>query len=289
MESSYNREKQGLVLEGGAMRGLFSAGVMDVLMENGIVFDGIVGVSAGAAFGCNYKSGQIGRVLRYNTAYCRDWRYCSFRSLLTTGDLYGADFCYHELPEKLDLFDDEAFRKNPAEFYAVCTDCVSGKAVYHKINSAQYDDLEWIHASASMPLVSRIVEINGQKLLDGGIADSIPLRFMESKAYSKNVIILTQPRDYRKKKNSLLPLMNLALKKYPKVVDAIAQRHNNYNETLDYIRQQEQAGSVFVISPAEKLDISRTDKNPEKLRAVYALGRKAAEEKLNELKDFLNQ
>lgn len=284
-----NTRKQGLVLEGGAMRGLFTAGVMDVLMENGIVFDGIVGVSAGAAFGCNYKSGQIGRVLRYNTTYCQDWRYCSFRSLIKTGDLYGADFCYHELPEQLDLFDDEAFQKNPADFYAICTDCESGEPVYKKIQSAQYNDLEWIRASASMPLVSRIVDINGQKLLDGGIADSIPLRFMENSGYANNVVVLTQPRSYRKKKNSLLPLMKLALKKYPKVVDAMARRHINYNETLDYIRKQEQAGKVFVISPDEKLDIGRTEKDPDKLRAVYAIGRKAAEAKLGELKRFLHQ
>ena len=284
-----NTRKQGLVLEGGAMRGLFTAGVMDVLMENGIVFDGIVGVSAGAAFGCNYKSGQIGRVLRYNTTYCQDWRYCSFRSLIKTGDLYGADFCYHELPEQLDLFDDEAFQKNAADFYAVCTDCESGEPVYKKIQSAQYTDLEWIRASASMPLVSRIVDINGQKLLDGGIADSIPLRFMENSGYANNVVVLTQPRSYRKKKNSLLPLMKLALKKYPKVVDAMARRHINYNETLDYIRKQEQEGKVFVISPDEKLDIGRTEKDPDKLRAVYAIGRKAAEAKLGELKRFLHQ
>ncbi|MBE6898855.1 MAG: patatin family protein [Ruminococcaceae bacterium] len=284
-----NTRKQGLVLEGGAMRGLFTAGVMDVLMENGIVFDGIVGVSAGAAFGCNYKSGQIGRVLRYNTTYCQDWRYCSFRSLIKTGDLYGADFCYHELPEQLDLFDDEAFQKNPADFYAVCTDCESGEPVYKKIQSAQYTDLEWIRASASMPLVSRIVDINGQKLLDGGIADSIPLRFMENSGYANNVVVLTQPRSYRKKKNSLLPLMKLALKKYPKVVDAMARRHINYNETLAYIRKQEQEGKVFVISPDEKLDIGRTEKDPDKLRAVYAIGRKAAEAKLGELKRFLHQ
>ena len=284
-----NTRKQGLVLEGGAMRGLFTAGVMDVLMENGIVFDGIVGVSAGAAFGCNYKSGQIGRVLRYNTTYCQDWRYCSFRSLIKTGDLYGADFCYHELPEQLDLFDDEAFQKNPADFYAVCTDCESGEPVYKKIQSAQYNDLEWIRASASMPLVSRIVDINGQKLLDGGIADSIPLRFMENSGYANNVVVLTQPRSYRKKKNSLLPLMKLALKKYPKVVDAMARRHINYNETLDYIRKQEQEGKVFVISPDEKLDIGRTVMDPDKLRAVYAIGRNAAEAKLGELKRFLHQ
>ncbi|MBP1581604.1 MAG: patatin family protein [Oscillospiraceae bacterium] len=281
--------KQGLILEGGAMRGLFTAGVMDVLMEAGIRFDGIVGVSAGAAFGCNYKSRQIGRVLRYNTTYCKDWRYCSFRSLIQTGDLYGAQFCYHTLPEELDLFDDAAFQADPTEFYAVCTDVKSGQPVYHKVESAQYGDLEWIRASASMPLVSRVVEIDGQGLLDGGISDSIPLKFFEGQGYEQNVVILTQPRGYVKKKNSLQWLMKLLLKQYPKVLEAMEQRHIVYNETLQYILQKEQEGSVFVIAPEEKLDIGRTEKDPEKLRQVYALGRKATEARLQELKTFLKQ
>lgn len=281
--------KQGLILEGGAMRGLFTAGAMDVLMEAGIRFDGIVGVSAGAAFGCNYKSRQIGRVLRYNTTYCKDWRYCSFRSLIQTGDLYGAQFCYHTLPEELDLFDDAAFQADPAEFYAVCTDVKSGQPVYHKVESAQYGDLEWIRASASMPLVSRVVEIDGQGLLDGGISDSIPLKFFEEQGYEQNVVILTQPRGYVKKKNSLQWLMKLLLKQYPKVLEAMEQRHIVYNETLQYILQKEQEGSVFVIAPEEKLDIGRTEKDPEKLRQVYALGRKASEARLQELKTFLKQ
>ena len=281
--------KKGLVLEGGAMRGLFTAGVMDVMMEAGLQFDSIVGVSAGAAFGCNYKSGQIGRVLRYNTTYCKDWRFCSFRSLFTTGDLYGADFCYHELPEKLDLFDDEAFQANPADFWCVCTDCSSGEPVYHKVVSAQYGDLEWIRASASMPLVSRVVNIDGRELLDGGISDSIPLEFMEEQGCGKNLVILTQPRDYKKKKNSLLPLMKLTMKKYPKVLETLAKRHEIYNEQLEYVRRREAEGSVFVIAPESKLEIGRTEKDPEKLRAVYALGRKAAEKHLEELKKFLEE
>ena len=279
--------KKGLVMEGGAMRGLFTAGVMDVMLEAGIEFEGIVGVSAGAAFGCNYKSKQIGRVLRYNTQYCKDWRMGSLRSLITTGDWYGADFCYHELPEKLDLFDDEAFKANPAEFYCVCTDCETGKPVYHKVESAQYTDLEWIRASASMPLVSRIVEINGQKMLDGGISDSIPLKFMEEKGYGKNVVILTQPKDFVKEKNSLLGLMKIALRKYPKVVETMAERHNTYNDTLKYVWEQAERGNTFVICPPEKLNISRTDKDPAKLKAVYEIGRRTAEKQLEALREFV--
>ena len=148
--------KRGLVLEGGAMRGLFTAGILDTMMENNIEFDGIIGVSAGAAFGCNYKSKQIGRTLRYNVKYCNDPRYCSFRSLLKTGDIYGAKFCYHDLPEKLDIFDFRAFECNKTEFYLVCTDIETGKPVYHKMEKCDYDELEWMRASASMPLVSRV-------------------------------------------------------------------------------------------------------------------------------------
>ena len=175
------------------MRGLFTAGITDAMMAHGITFDGIIGVSAGAAFGCNIKSKQPGRALRYNLAYSRDPRYCSVRSLLTTGNLYG-DFCYHELPERLDLFDNAAFAASPIAFYVVCTDVDSGNAVYHRLDRADYNDLEWIRASSSMPLVSRIVEVDGYRMLDGGIADSIPLRQFQEFGYEKNIVILTQPR-----------------------------------------------------------------------------------------------
>ena len=146
--------KTGLVMEGGAMRGLFTAGVIDVMMEKEIEFDGAIGVSAGAAFGCNYKSKQIGRALRYNINDCKDKRYCSMKSLITTGNLYGAEFCYHELPDKLDIFDCETFENNPMEFYLVCTDVLTGKPIYKKCEKADYDCLEWMRASASMPLAS---------------------------------------------------------------------------------------------------------------------------------------
>ena len=191
--------KYGLVLEGGAMRGLFTAGVLDVFLENGIAFDGIIGVSAGAAFGCNLKSGQAGRVLRYNKQYCRDWRYCSWRSLFLTGDMFGADFCYRKLPEELDPFDKASFEANPTEFFLVCTDVISGKPVYHRCEKADRNCMEWMRASASMPLVSSLVNIDGAFYLDGAITDSIPLDFMERQGYHKNIVILTQPEGYVKK------------------------------------------------------------------------------------------
>ncbi len=279
--------KTGLVLEGGAMRGMFTAGVTDVMMENGISFDGLIGVSAGAVFGCNYKSNQPGRVIRYNMKYCNHPKYCSFRSLLLTGDLYGADFCYRELPNKLDLFDLETYAKNPMEFYVTCTDVTTGKAVYQKCDTADETDLDWFRASASMPLVSRIVEVGGYKLLDGGIADSIPLKQFQSMGYEKNVVILTQPKDYVKKKNSIIPLARLALFKYPALVQAMAERHLCYNETLSYIKEQEKAGKVLVIQPEESLPVGHVEHNPEKLRVVYELGRKEGEKQLSAIQSFL--
>ncbi len=280
--------KKGLILEGGAMRGLFSAGVIDVLMENNIEFDGMAGVSAGAAFGSNYKSRQIGRALRYNKKYCNDKRYCSMHSLITTGDLYGADFCYNQLPEKLDIFDKEAFNNNPMEFYVVCTDVETGEPVYKACNKADGEIYEWIRASASLPLVSRIVEVGGKKLLDGGISDAIPLKFFEGIGYGKNMVVLTQPRGYLKEKTSLMGLMKILLRKYPKVVEALKNRHTMYNETTKYIFEQEEKGNVFVICPKESLPIKRVEKNPDILQQVYDLGRKVALENLDKLKEFLN-
>lgn len=280
--------KKGLVLEGGAMRGMFSAGVIDVLMENNIEFDAVVGVSAGAAFGCNYKSKQIGRTIRYNMKYIKDPRYCSFRSLIKTGDMFGKDFCYNEIPNKLDPFDNETFKKNPVEFYVVATDINNGKAVYKKLDSADGYGLDYMRASASLPLVSKPVKIDGKELLDGGIADSIPLEFFINKGYEKNLVILTQPKDYIKKKNSLLPLMKISLRKYPKLIEAMANRHILYNNQIKYTEDAEKNGSAFIIRPSEKLPIGRLEKDPEVLKAVYDLGRKEAIKNLDKIKAYLS-
>ena len=279
--------KTGLILEGGAMRGLFTAGVMDVLMENGIEFDGAIGVSAGAAFGVNYKSKQIGRVLRYNTKFVRDKRYCGVRVFLKTGNIYSTEFCYGEVPLKHDIFDFETYEKNPMEFYVVATDVETGKAVYHKYEGQADHGFDWIRASASMPLVSRIVEIEGQKLLDGGIADSIPVKYFESIGYDRNVAVLTQCRGFQKKKNEVLPFAKLKYKKYPKLVDTLANRHIVYNDTLAYIEEKEKAGELFVIRPEAELPVSRVEKDPEKLKAAYEIGRHTAQDNLSKIKQFL--
>ena len=237
----------GLVLEGGAMRGLFTAGVLDVLLENGIAFDGMIGVSAGAAFGCNYKSRQIGRVLRYNLRYCRNWRYCSFRSLLLTGDLFGAKFCYRDLPNELDPFDNPTFDENPMPFWLVATDVETGKAVYRRMDRAGDECSDWTRASSSMPLVSRPVKLEDRRYLDGGIADSIPLKAFEERGYERNVVVLTQPEDYVKAPSSGMGLMRLVLGKYPKLLQTLADRHVQYNEAAAYVRKQEAAGAALVM------------------------------------------
>jgi len=279
--------KTGLVLEGGAMRGMYTAGVLDVLMENDIKVDGTIGVSAGACFGCNYKSRQIGRSIRYNMKYSRDPRYVSIRSLLFSGDIYNAKFCYEEIPVHLDPFDVDTYQKNPTEFYVVATDVNTGKAVYQRLDKGDGDDIQWIRASASMPLVSRIVKIGDQELLDGGIADSIPFEWFIANGYERNIVVLTQPKGYVKSKNPLMSLVRLRMKKYPKMIEAMANRHVEYNECLKQLERREQEGNTLVIRPSVPLGIKRTEKNPEKLKAVYELGRKDAEAMLGKIKDFL--
>ena len=280
--------KTGLIMEGGAMRGMFTAGVLDVLMENGLVTDGAIGVSAGAVFGCNYKSHQIGRVIRYNTEYCNDKRYASFKNLVKTGNLYSEQFCYHEVPEKLDPFNEAAFAASPMDFFVVCTDVKTGDPIYHKCRKGDAEDVLWMEASASMPLAAKIVKIGHYGLLDGGVADSIPVRFFESIGYKRNLIILTQPKGYIKKKNKFLPAIRAKYFRYPAFVEAVADRHERYNETLSYISMLEQAGKDYVIRPPIPLEIGAMERDPAQLRRVYETGRAVAQIQVEKIRDFLN-
>ena len=269
--------KRGLVLEGGAMRGLFTAGVLDVLMARGVRFDGVIGVSAGACFGCNYKSGQIGRVIRYNKRFARDPRYCSWKSLLMTGDLFGAEFCYRTLPMELDVFDAAAFEANPMAFHVVATDCATGKAVYRRLDRADARAFDWIRASASMPLVSRPVAIDNGLYLDGGLSDGIPLRYFESIGYERNVVITTRPHGYRKFPKRRLCLLRPLLRRHPAIYEALKSRHAWYNETLAYIDSCVSAGTAILIAPKESLEISRVCHDPDVMQRVYDIGRRAGE------------
>lgn len=279
------KSKVGLILEGGAMRGLYTAGVLDVLVENGIELDTTVAVSAGAAFGCNYKSKQVGRVLRYNTKYAGDPRMGGLSSLLRTGDLFNVEFAYHTLPEVLDVFDVEAFRNNPNNFYVVTTELESGKPNYTLLDNGLGIDVEWIRASASMPLVSQPVEIEGKHYLDGGITDPIPIAWMKKNISTKNIVILTRPEGYIKPAEK--PIVSKFLSKYPNVAEAMKQRHNVYNRSVIMVEEDAKLGNTFLIRPSIDLDIKRTEKNVEKLEAMYDLGRYDAIAHLKYLKQFL--
>ena len=278
--------KKGLVLEGGAMRGLWTAGVTDVMMEHDIWPDGLIGVSAGAAFGCNYKSRQVGRAIRYNTRFAKDARYSGLKSLVTSGDYFNAKFGYHVVPYEYDIFDTKTFEQNPLEFTIVCTDVETGQAVYHKMDHVDYDELEWLRSSASMPLASKVVEVQGHKLLDGGVSDSIPLEYFERQGYDRNVVILTQPLGYQKEHNRLMPLMRLSLRNYPNMIKALDERHLMYNKQLAYVAQAEREGRCLVIRPDEKIPIGHISHNAEQMRRVYETGRQVGERYIDIIKEF---
>lgn len=265
------------MLEGGGMRGMFTCGVIDVMMEHGVEWDGIAGVSAGSNFGCNYKSRQPGRALRYNLRFGRDPRYMGWRCLLRTGSIISGEFAYHTVPTQYDVFDGETFAANPMEFIVVCTDVATGRPVYSDMREVTHESLEWLRASASMPLVSRPVAVDdGRLMLDGGISDSIPLKYMlEERGYEHCTVVLTQPRDYRKRQAPRW--LGWLLRRQPAIADAMMRRHEMYNAQLDYIDRMEAAGQCDIIAPGRPLKIGRLDADPGRMKAVYDMGRRAGE------------
>ena len=280
------KKNKGLVLEGGGFRGMYTCGVIDVFMENHIDFDQVVGVSAGAAFGCNIKSRQIGRALRYNKRFCRDSRYSGLKSFIKTGDLYNKEFAYGIVPTILDPFDTKTFKENPIRFTLVCTDIHTGKPIYHEIENGDATDIEWIRASASIPIVSKPVKLDGYELLDGGVSDSIPVDWMLERS-SKTVVVLTRDKSYRKKPMKYINLLKKAFKGYPKLQKALENRHIVYNETLDRIEQLEREGRIFVIRPSKPIACAMIEKDPNHLQEIYDVGRKDALNYLNDLKEYL--
>ena len=279
--------RTGLVLEGGGVRGIYTAGVLDVFMEEGLTFDGVIGVSAGAIHACSYLSGQKGRSIRYYLKYVSDPRFMSLRSWLKTGDVVGADFCYHELPDKLDVYDHEGFLRNPTPYWVVCTDVETGKAEYVRLTD-MHGQIEYLRASASLPYFSRVVEMDGRKFLDGGCADSIPVEAFRRMGYGRNVVVLTRDASYRKKPE-MTALARLVYRKYPAFVRTLERRHEMYNEQLAQIGQMEAEGSVFVIRPAKPLEIGRLESDPEKVQHVYEQGCADARAALAALKSWQEQ
>lgn len=268
------------------MRGLYTAGVLDAFMENDIYFDGVIGVSAGAIHGCSFVSRQKGRSIRYYKKYCKDPRFMSFRSLIRTGDFVGAQFCYHDLPEKLDVYDNETFLASPTKFYVTCTDLETGKAIHHLVTD-MFEEVDYLRASASLPHFSRIVSIDGKNYLDGAVADSVPVEAFQKLGYKRNVVILTREDGYVKKPEAPW-LAKLAYRKYPKFIDTLQNRHTHYNETLEKLRQLEKEGSVLVIRPKVPLNIGRLENNPEKIQEIYDIGYQDGLKALDNVKEFIS-
>ena len=277
--------KIGLVLEGGAMRGMYAAGVLDVFMENNIEVDGVVAVSAGVLFGVNYLSKQKGRVIRYNKRFIKDKRYMGMRSLITTGNIVNKEFSFYEVPYKLDIFDDETYKKSNIDFYATITNVETGKPEYVELNSV-LEQMEVLRATSAMPFISKFVELDGKKYLDGGISDSIPIDICKELGYEKIIVILTRPIEYRKKKSNGV-LAKIKYSKYPNLVNAINNRYKNYNDTVEKIIDMENKKEIFVIRPSKLVEIKRIEKDENKLQEMYDLGIEDAKNRLKDLRQFI--
>lgn len=282
-------KKVGMVLEGGAMRGIFTTGVLDTLLDNNIEIDGIIGVSAGALFGVNYFSKQKGRAIRYNKQYLGDKRYISTRSLLLTGNIVNKEFTYYKLTKELDPFDNKTFMKNNKDFYVTTTNIETGSPEYLKITNV-YEQLEEFRATSAMPFGSEIIKIDDKKYLDGGISDSIPLDKCISLGYEKIIVVLTQPLDYRKKPltKKQLRMINLKYHKYPNLINAMKKRYLKYNNTLEKIIDMENKKEIFVIRPPQRINIPITSKNPDKIQEVYDMAVSECNKIISSLKEYLN-
>ncbi|MFV0401765.1 MAG: patatin family protein [Oscillospiraceae bacterium] len=275
-----------LILEGGGMRGAYTAGVLDAFLDHDIWFQRLYGVSAGACHAVSYLSNQRGRAIRTVTDYLRDKHYAGLYSLITTGDFFGVEMIYHTIPEKLIPYDYDAFPQSPTEMFAVLTDCETGEAVYYPVREMREDGMTAIRASSSLPFLSRMVEIGGRLYLDGGIADSIPVKKAKADGLPRGVVILTRHREYRKGGASMKELTKLFYRKYPALAEAILSRGERYNATLDYIEEAEAAGELFVIRPKEPVTIGRLEKDPDKLMALYRQGIQDGEAQMEALKAF---
>ena len=261
--------------------------MLDVFLEKGITFDGVIGVSAGVVHGCSYLSGQKGRSIRYYKRYCRDWRFMSFLNFLLTGNMVGERFCYHDLPDRLEPYDYEAFKQSKTKFYATCSNVETGRPEYLQLTDMKAH-VDIMRASASLPCISRIVRIHGKKLLDGACTDSVPVRAFRRMGYRKNVVVLTRQEGYVKQPEKN-PMVRMRYFRYPRFVRAVEQRHLNYNKTVQYIHRLEKAGEVFVLRPSRELTIGRMEHNPNKLQWTYDLGRQDTLWRLEELETWLKE
>lgn len=265
--------KIGIVLEGGAMRGMYTAGVLDILMDINLKVTDMIGVSAGVLFGVNYPSRQKGRAIRYNKKYIKDKRYTSLHSLITTGNIINKDFAFYKVPLELDVFDEKAYEESDIRFFATVTNVETGKAEYIKINNV-FKEMEVLRASSAMPYVSKMVKWNDNLYLDGGIADSIPVKACKKLGCDKIILILTRPITYRKAETPALvkKLNKLFYRNYPNLIKALNRRNKHYNRQVEDIIEMEKRGELFVIRPSRPIQIKRIEKDIHKLQEVYNLG-----------------
>lgn len=277
-----------LVLEGGAMRGQFTAGVLDFFLDNKLFCERVIGVSAGALTGYNYVAGCTGRSCYQNVKYCNDWRYLSLKSFVRTGNAYGREFAFDEIPNALEPFDYEAFNRSPMKLTAVSSNLETGEADYHEFADAK-GDLPYLIASSSMPLVSQIVEVDGKKLLDGGTCDSIPLTYSLLTGAKKHIVVLTQAADYTKGQNKLMTLLRQRYAAYPYYLDRLQHRHYEYNRLYRQIARMEAEGSIFVLRPPAPVTISNMEHDPEKLLALYDQGVEVAAKAWPRLQNYLER
>lgn len=271
----------GLVVEGGGVRAMYAAGVLDVLSDLPIHFDGVIGVSAGAIHGCSFVSGQKGRSLRYYKRFISDDRFFSLKTLIKTGNIVDTQFCYHDIPEKLDIFDEAAFEASGTRFFAGCSNVETGKPEYLELKN-MFEEIEGLRASASLPYLSKIVEFRGLKLLDGGCVDRIPVKAFQKMGFDRNVVVLTQPRTHKVKDRDAW-LAPLFYRQYPQFCQAFKGSSQTYEETQRYIEAEEKAGRVFVIRPQASLNVGRLTRDPEAVQYAYDCGVKDAQAKLNDL------
>ncbi len=260
-----------LVLEGGAMRGVFTSGVLDFFMEKGLFAQQVIGTSAGALNAYNYVAGQIGRTCLINAKYCSDWHYLSLKNYVRTGNAVGIDLMYHRIPLELEPFDFDAFRKSPSFMTSVASNLELGEADYHSYTDPMAE-VDYLVATAAMPLVSQIVEVDGKKLLDGGICDSVPLLFSMMCGTRKQIVVLTQPEGYIKPSYKLMALAHQRYGAYPHFVERMQMRPYEYNRTYRMVKRMQEAGDIFVIRPPEPADIGQMESNPEKVIALYEVG-----------------
>ena len=280
--------KVGLVLEGGGMRALFTAGVLDALLDiKELDIDGIVGVSAGALFGVNYVSGQKERAIRYNKKYARDKRYMGFYSWITTGNAVNEEFAFYEIPFKLDVFDQEKFKQSKIDFYVVMTNVESGKPEYVLIKDV-FKQMEYLRATSALPFASKIIEINGKKYLDGGISDSIPIDYCEGLGYDKIILVLTRPKNTHKE-DKLNFLYKLVYRKYPNLVERLINMGKDYEVVLKKIEDLQNKNKIFVIRPPKVLKIGRLEKNEDKIQNVYDIGLNTGIKEKENLLKYLNK